>query len=170
MAIALVYSSKTGNTEKVARYIKEKVDQISVIASIDDINFNVDEFDKFVLCYWNDKGTADQKSLDFYATLKGKELFAFGTLGAYPDSEHAKSMIDKVAALLEENGNKVVGSSCCQGKIDPKLTAAFKQFPEGHPHAMNEERRKRHEEAAKHPDEQDCINAVASVKKAFTSL
>jgi hypothetical protein len=52
----------------------------------------------------------------------------------------------------------------CQGKIDPALTEQFKSLPPNHPHAMSDERMKRHLETAKHPDQADIERALAACK------
>ena len=47
----------------------------------------------------------------------------FGTLGAYPDSPHAKGCIRDSENMLKISGknNNVLGSFLCLGKIDEKL-------------------------------------------------
>ncbi|MDR0551761.1 MAG: flavodoxin family protein, partial [Spirochaetaceae bacterium] len=122
-----------------------------------------------LLGFWVDKGTADKKALKYLKSLSGQRIGLFGTLGAYPDSEHAKDCAHKVEDIVAAK-NTCLGSFLCQGKIDPKLTEMFSKIPKGLPHHMDEERRKRHEEAAKHPDGADIARAVeacaAMVSKA----
>jgi hypothetical protein len=111
--------------------------------------------------FWADRGNADAKALQYIGSLEGRNVGLFGTLGAYPDSEHARDMGKKVEAAAAEK-NTVLGCFLCQGKIDPALTERFKSLPADNPHAMTEERMKRHLEAAKHPDEKDIEAAVAA--------
>ncbi len=94
--------------------------------------------------------------------IEGKKVGVFGTLGAYPDSDHAKKTLKRVRELLEVK-NEVIAEFLCQGKVDPKLIEKFKELPAGHPHGMTEERRKRHEEASKHPNEQDIKEAQKNI-------
>ena len=54
-------------------------------------------------------------------TLKNKKVGTFGTLGAYPDSEHAQKCVEKISEALKANGNTVVAEFICQGAIDPKI-------------------------------------------------
>ncbi len=100
----------------------------------------------------------------------------FGTLGAYPDSEHADHCRKQATALVKDNrvhgvtalvkDNHVHGVFLCQGKVDPelikKMAEMFKDFPDN-PHAMTPERQARLAEAAKHPDEADLINAQKAI-------
>jgi flavodoxin len=162
----IVYSSKTGNTKKLAEGIHSGFTEQNITARIAPVEDNPlpapDE--TLLLGFWIDKGTADEKALAYLKNIKGRRIGLFGTLGAYPDSDHAKDCARKVEGIAAEK-NICLGSFFCQGKIDPKLTEMFKQFPAGHPHAMDAQRIKRHEEAAKHPDDADIANAAAACMK-----
>ncbi|MDR2159967.1 MAG: flavodoxin family protein, partial [Treponema sp.] len=114
-----------------------------------------------LLGFWVDRGTADRKARRYLKGLSGQKVGLFGTLGAYPDSNHAKDCAEKVRELAGKE-NTCLGCFLCQGKIDPKLTELFSKIPKGLPHSMDEERRKRHEEAAKHPDGEDIAAAAAA--------
>lgn len=157
MKILLTYSSKTGNTRKVAEGIYEILPEGSLITPIEE-NINPNEFDLILVGFWVDKGMADEKAKKYMEKIEGKKVGVFGTLGAYPDSDHAKKTLKRVRELLEVK-NEVIAEFLCQGKVDPKLIEKFKELPAGHPHGMTEERRKRHEEASKHPNEQDIKEA-----------
>ena len=64
-----------------------------------------------------DKGTANAGSARYMETVKNKKIGLFGTLGAYPDSDHAKQCMKKARALVQ--GNEILGEFLCQGKVDP---------------------------------------------------
>lgn len=168
MKILLTYSSKTGNTKKVADAIYEVMPKETVYKSIDE-DIDPNEFDIVLLGFWVDKGLPDEKSLDFIKKLKGKKVGIFATLGAYPDSDHAKSSLEKTWELLEPE-NKVIGDFICQGAVDPKLIKMFEDFPKGHPHYLDEARKKRHADAKKHPNEEDFNNAKATFKNMILDL
>ncbi|MDR0720091.1 MAG: flavodoxin family protein [Treponema sp.] len=161
----LVYSSKTGNTKKLAEGIREGLaaaltgEEIR-LATVEE-NPDPAGASWILLGFWADRGSADQKTLQYLKSLEGRRLGLFGTLGAYPDSAHARDISQKVKGLAAEK-NTVLGCFLCQGKIDPALTERFKSLPADNPHAMTEERMKRHLEAAKHPDENDIKAAVSA--------
>ncbi|MCL1991865.1 MAG: flavodoxin family protein [Spirochaetes bacterium] len=159
----VTYSSKTGNTRKLAAAIYQRFSANGIEARIAPVEEapQPQEGEVIFAGYWVDKGTADQKFLDYIAGLKGRKIGLFGTLGAYPDSEHARDCAEKLEALVREN-NVCLGTFLCQGKIDPALSEMFKKFPPGHPHFMDAERIKRHEDAAKHPDAADLEAAAES--------
>jgi flavodoxin len=168
----IVYSSKTGNTRKLAQGIHKGLVDAGIcdtrIAAAEE-NPEPADADWILLGFWADRGTADPKSLGYLKSLEGRKIGFFGTLGAYPDSPHAKDMGKKVQELGAEK-NTVLGCFLCQGKVDPALIERFKSLPPDNPHAMTEERIKRHEEAAKHPDENDIKAAVAAVLAMVGSL
>ena len=149
----IVYSSRTGNTERIARAVLEAAPPETELYPVREAP-NPDGYAWVFVAFWVDRGSADEDTRAFLVGLKGTAVGLFGTLGAYPDSEHAR---DVEAAVRESIGsdNRVLGCCLCQGKIDPKLTEMFKRFPSDHPHAWTPERAQRHADAASHPDEDD---------------
>lgn len=168
MKILLAYSSRTGNTKKVAEGVYEVLPDESLMVPIDE-GIDPNKFDLIIVGFWVDKGMADEKAKKYMEQIKGKKVAVIGTLGAYPDSNHAKKTMIRVRELLERE-NEVVAEFLCQGKVDPKLIERFKDLPPDHPHGMTEERRKRHEEASKHPNEDDIREAQEIFKNLIKSL
>jgi flavodoxin len=163
MRTLIVYSSLTGNTKMVAEAIREVFGDEADIFPVER-EPAADGYDLVAVGFWVDRGTADQKTQAYLRKLKNKKVALFATLGAYPDSAHARDSLANAASLLED-GNQMIGDFICQGKVDPKLVEGFENLPEGHPHAMNPERAARLREAAKHPDRADLENAKAAFVK-----
>ena len=97
-------------------------------------------------------------------------MAVYATLGAEPDSEHAKTSLQNGIDMLDSS-NEVMGRFICQGKIDPKLLEAMKKMfgtkvSKENFHAVDEKRLERHRKASTHPDEQDLANA----KKVFSEI
>jgi flavodoxin len=157
----IVYSSKTGNTRKLAEGIHRVLENSGFPARIAAVEEKPESGGApWILAgFWADRGQADEKALGYIRSLENRRVGLFGTLGAYPDSEHARDLAKKTEALTAEK-NTCLGSFLCQGKIDPALLERFKSLPPDNPHAMTEERRKRHEEAAKHPNDGDIVAAA----------
>ncbi|MDR2343714.1 MAG: flavodoxin family protein [Spirochaetaceae bacterium] len=158
----IVYSSKTGNTKKLAEGIRTGLAAALAETRIAAVEDSPDPAgaDWVLVGFWADRGNADRKALNYIKSLEGHRVGLFGTMGAYPDSGHARDISRTVQAVAAEK-NTVLGCFLCQGRIDPALTEQFKQLPPDNPHAMNEERIKLHLEAAKHPDEKDIEAAAA---------
>lgn len=157
MKNAIVYSSKTGNTKKVAEAIAQVVED-GVLMPVTELQ-DYTAYDRLIIGYWVDKGMPDEASLELIKRVHHKEIIFFGTLGASPESKHASSCIAKAEAIVleEGKGNTVLGSWLCLGKIDPKLLEMMAKMAPA-THTMTEERKARIEEANKHPDAQDCLN------------
>ncbi|MCG9969437.1 flavodoxin family protein [Pelotomaculum terephthalicicum JT] len=164
MKVLLTYSSRTGNTEKVAKAIQEVVPADTAFSQISGAP-PPEEFDMVVVGFWIDKGKPNQEALDYLSTLKNKKTAFFCTMGAHPDSPHGQKYIKEARTLFQEN--QLVGEFACQGKIDEKLIETFKAFPPGHPHALTEESMKRFEIASNHPDEADLDRARETFREIF---
>ncbi|MTI60303.1 MAG: flavodoxin [Firmicutes bacterium] len=157
MNCAVVYSSKTGNTKKVAEAIYQILPAGSGLFSVEQAPEPA-EFDILFLGFWVNRGLPDDKMKEYMEKVENMEVGLFATLGAYPDSEHARKSMEKAEGLLGA-GCQVLATFICQGKIDPSLTKKFERLPADHPHAMTVERRERHEIAKSHPDQQDLAKA-----------
>ena len=156
MKILLTYSSKTGNTKKVAEAIAET---LAVKAIPVEENPSPADYDLVVAGFWVDRGSADAKMKTYLGTLTRQKVAIFATLGAEADTEHAHNCLENGASLLGE-GCEVVGQFICQGKVSDEMVGMMKKmFPAGHPHAMTPERLARIEKASTHPDAADLAAA-----------
>lgn len=164
----IVYSSLTGNTQKVGEAIFEIMPEGTRISPVETAPA-ANEYDFVSVGFWVDKGTADKKTLEYIETIRDRKVALFATLGAKADSPHAQECLEKVARLLDKS-NALVGTFICQGKIDPKLTEAMKNFPKGHFHEMTTERQALHNEAAKHPDAKDLAEAQKTFMEMLTKF
>ena len=149
----IVYSSKTGNTEKVAKKFYEVAGERCDLAAVKQVPA-VDDYKVIFAGYWVDKGEPDKDMQEFLQTLDNKKVVLFQTLGAEAYSEHGISSLANAGRYLS-TGCKVVGTLSIRGAIDPKLIETMMKMPEGHSHAPTEESKKRWKDASTHPDEAD---------------
>lgn len=151
----VVYSSLTGNTKKVAEAVQSVIPNCD-ICSIDNLPENIYDYYFLAIGYWVDRGLPDKKSKNLINSIKNMNVGLFGTLGAYPDSPHAKGCIRDSENMLKIVGknNNVLGSFLCLGKIDEKLLDYMGKFM-GDSHPMTPERKERLLEAQTHPDSND---------------
>ena len=153
MKSCIIYSSVTGNTRKVAE---------ALAAASGAPCFPVreapdpDDYDLLALGFWVRLGQADSRMQEYMRRVLGKKIFFFGTLGAWPDSPHARRCAEGARSLLQEGGNTVLGGFLCQGRVNPKILEISRQKGR---HPMTPERRARLEEAARHPDTADLAEA-----------
>ncbi|MET3617716.1 flavodoxin [Peptoniphilus olsenii] len=116
----IIYSSKTGNTKRMAEKIYEvlKDEHQMTIKDIRDAP-EVEKFDFILLGAWIDRGTLETKTLKFLKTIKNKKIGLFATLGAMPDSEHGRKVIKNLEDLLIDRDS--LGQYICPGLVDPKM-------------------------------------------------
>lgn len=168
MRSLLVYSSKTGNTKKVAKAVFEALPEPKEFFSVEEAP-RANEFDFVLIGFWVDKGNADEKAANYLKGLKDKKIFLFGTLGAYPDSDHARSCLEKVKDLAQ--GNQILGTYLCQGRVDPELIKWMAENLKNDPrHSLTSERKEMLQEAEKHPDDNDLAEAANVVKEVLKGM
>jgi flavodoxin len=163
MKSLVVYSSRTGNTRKIAEAIHSVMPEGTQLSAVENAP-DPEGYDFLALGFWVDKGAPDTAMALYMEEVRGKSVGLFGTLGAWPDSDHARESMQRAVDRVE--GNTVLGTFLCQGKVDPKLLAAMAKMGEKSPHPMTEERKARLEEAARHPNEDDCEQA----RKVFAEI
>ena len=162
MKTLVVYSSRTGNTRMIAEAVHAVMPQGAQLFPVVQAPDPAD-YDFIALGFWVDKGGPDALMAEYMDRVSDRNVGLFGTLGAWPDSDHARDSMQK--AVDRVAGNRVLGTFICQGKVDPKLLAAMAKMS-ANPHPMSEERKARIEEAAKHPDAADC----AAAKEVFAGI
>lgn len=168
MKSMVVYSSRTGNTKAVAAAIQPAMPEGCEIYPVGEAPDSAN-YDLVAVGFWVDKGTADAQAKQYLSGITGKKIILFGTLGAYPDSDHARDSMARAAMLLPQ-GNSLLGTFICQGRVDPKLTERFKDLPAGHPHAPTPESLARHRAASSHPDEEDFAKAKKVIEKIVAGI
>ena len=170
MKTLVVYSSLTGNTKMIAEAIAEAMPNCDIFP-VQEAPYTVEGYDLVAVGYWVDKGMPDSRCKAWLEGVTNARIAFFGTLGAYPDSDHARECKEKAAALVCEpkRGNNVLGSWLCMGKIDPKVLEVMAKMAKN-VHPMTPERKARIEEAAKHPNAEDCRAAQEYIREVLASL
>lgn len=156
MKILILYSSVTGNTKFLAEHLFHPVHSVTCLP-IEKKPADTD-YDLLFLGFWVYRGKPDPRMLKFMQTLSGKNIAVFGTLAAYPHSEHARRLIDFTKELIEKN-NHYLGEFLCLGRLTQKrLEEKFSPKNPNTKHPLSEERIRRLLEGQKHPDLKDCAN------------
>ena len=159
MKILVTYSSKTGNTKKLAEGIFEGLGSMDkAILPMNEVN-DMSEYDIVLVGYWVDKGGPNTEAAEFLKTIEGKKVGVFATLAFWPDSEHGFKSIMAGEELVKEK-NHVIGRYICQGKISDQMVAMFEKMGENSPHKPTPEKRKRYAISANHPSQADIAVAA----------
>ena len=168
MKSLVVYSSRTGNTKAVAAAIHSAMPEGCEFYAVEEAPAAAD-YELVAVGFWVDKGTADAQAKKYLSGITDKKVILFATLGAYPDSDHARDSMARAAMLLP-HGNQLLGTFICQGRVDPKIAERFKDLPAGHPHAPTPESIARHQAASCHPNEQDFAKAKNVIGKIVARI
>lgn len=172
MNILITYSSKTGNTKKLATGIYRNINEESKLSvemkPMDEVKC-IEDYDAILIGYWVDKGGPNEEAKEFMKRIRGKKVGIFATLGAYPDSNHAFNSLVQGENLLKEN-NEIIGKYICQGAVDAKLIEAFKNLDSNNYHAITEEKLRRYKIARLHPNEAEILSASILFKERLTII
>lgn len=114
MKYAIIYSSKTGNTELLANVIKETM-QGECIA-FGKPNLSIEDAELYFVGSWVDKGSYDKEIIEFLKTLKNKKIFLFGTAGFQSSKPYYDRILNNVKQAIDDS-NTIVDEYMCQGKI-----------------------------------------------------
>ena len=161
MKYAIVWSSKTGNTELLARSIAEIVGEGCVYAGApDEAALNAD---RVYVGFWTDKGACDGSIADFLRGLGSQEVFLFGTAGFSGATSYFEQVLSQVRLLVPDTAT-VVGTYMCQGKMGMGVRRRYEAMREqGAPSDKVDALIANFDAALTHPDEADLRSLQDSV-------
>ena len=157
MSYAIICSSKTGNTEKLARRARE------VLGEKDEVP--VANADLVLLGSWTDKGGMDPALAEALPQLAGKRVFLFGTCGFGGSQAYYDRVLDRFAAALPA-GAQVVGRFMCQGQMPPAVRERYVKMAEQDPKKF-EPMIENFDRALGHPDDADLDAFEAALRSAL---
>lgn len=157
MSYAIICSSKTGNTEKLAQRAREVLGEKG--------EGPVADADLVLLGSWTDKGGMDPALTDALPQLAGKRVFLFGTCGFGGSQAYYDRVLDRFAAALPE-GAQVVGRFMCQGQMPPAVRERYVKMAEQDPKKF-EHMIENFDRALGHPDDADLDAFEAALRSAL---
>lgn len=153
MNCAITYCSPSGNTKQLAEKINEKLSDNLYFGQHDDKAL---EADRLYIGFWTDKGTCDQKTIDFLSKVHGKEIFLFGTAGYGGEQEYFDKILERVKTVVPQD-NTIIGGFMCQGKMPQGIRARYVKMKEENPDVAEKMDMmiENFDKALNHPNEQD---------------
>ncbi|WP_313154124.1 flavodoxin family protein BilS [Lacrimispora sp.] len=165
MDYLVVYTSNTGNTQKVAMKIfKTLPGKSKDIVSLEELHG--EEADTYFVGFWNNRGTCKTEVLDFLSDLHGKRVALFGTCGLSGNKEYFKQVEKQVAVFLPDD-NEYLGCFLCGGKMAPQILEKYRQMQAIHDTPQIRAMISAYEDGMLHPNEQDFKDAEKFVKSVL---
>ncbi len=173
MRIAVYYSSRTGNTEKlvtyVAEYLKEE-HEVSVFRTTDAVNTEeIAEADLYVLGFWCRKSGMDDLSLKLLESFSGKKILALGTMAGDALGDYGERVKGNARSSIEGH-NTCIGVFVCRGAVDLERKRKLLLLPEDDPKHITQEKYERYLLTQGHPDEEDLKRVAEFVKEKLSEF
>lgn len=165
MKYAVVYASATGNTAMLAEEIRLYMKNAECVY-FGEAKENIPPADIIFAGFWTDKGNCSDEIGNYLAGLQGQKIFLFGTAGFGGSKEYFSRILEQVKGHIPD-GNTVIGTFMCQGKMPASVKARYEKMLESDP---ENERIKamliNFDQALSHPDHHDLEELRAAVQKA----
>ena len=157
MTIAIIYSSCTGNTKKLAETIKDTLKNQNIIY-FGKVVENIPEADFYLIGSWTNKGQASDDIVHFVKKLKHKKIAYFGTAGYGGSEDYYRTLYERLKNLIDDS-NQIIGYFYCQGKMPMQVRERYVQMITEHPEDTKlNVSIQNFDEALSHPDEIDLEN------------
>lgn len=158
MKSLVVYSSKTGNTKKLAQAVFDSLKDEKEIYPVEEAP-DPSGYDFIAAGFWLMAGKPDPKIQEYLPKIaNGQSVFLFATHGAKPGSDHVNNALSHAKELVKKGEFK--GSFTCFGQLSEKIIEKLKSKPEPPPWYQGAE------PAQGHPDEAD----IEALKKTLSQL
>ena len=160
MKYAIVYSSRTGNTELLAQRLRDSLPKEDCLY-VGPPNKEALAAEKLYVGFWTDKGTCDESSAAFLRSITHQQVFLFGTAGFGGAPEYFEKILTAVKENLSETAT-VTGSYMCQGKMPVSVRKRYESMEES---AGRQAMLDNFDRALSHPDEQDFSALVEAARQ-----
>ena len=156
MKKAIIFSSATDNTKKLAQAIYDNLEDVIYCGKPSEEAL---EADLIFVGSWTKGATCIPDIKECLGAITNKKLFLFMTAGYGSTEEFFAPIINSMKEAVNDT-NKVVGTFICQGKVSDAKQAAIKKTDEAKYEAMKSEL----DNSTTHPDEADIAKLVAMIK------
>lgn len=170
MGYAIVYDSRTGNTERLAQEVSATLPSEGRVAfgSADGVDAAaLAQADRVYAGFWTNRGDCTDEMAEILAGLADKEIFLFGTCGFGADETYFAGVMARVAAHLPETA-RVIGTFMCQGRMPASVRVRYERQAEANPAQTARMRQliENFDAALDHPDDNDLARLRAAVESS----
>lgn len=126
MSYSVVFSSKTGNTERIAKRIRKAMGEqdCAYFGNPQDAPADARFADVVFVGSWTDKGQASSEAASFLSKLDGRRVFLFGTCGFGASDEYFNQVLARFRGLMPASC-ELAGSFMCQGSMEPAVRERY---------------------------------------------
>lgn len=157
MKIAIIYSSKTGNTKALAKAIKETLKNQNLIY-FNTPSKKIPMADIYIIGSWTFKGSPTDDIIQILKKIKNKKIAYFATAGYGGNPAYYQKLFERVKSYIDSS-NEILGYFYCQGKMPNQIKTKYEQMLKENP---NETKYKKmidtFDNALSHPNEEDLNN------------
>ena len=135
MDYVIVYDSRTGNTEALARAVADALPEEGRLASgrVEEVGASaLSRAERVYAGFWTNRGDCSDGMAELLSSLGGKEVFLFGTAGFGADETYFAGVMARAAAHVPESA-KIVGTFMCQGRMPASVRERYERQAEAHP-------------------------------------
>ena len=162
MKYAIVFSSQTGNTKQLAEAVSSVLPQAD-LCFFGSPSQEALQAERLFIGFWTDKGQCNKEIAAFLESVKGKEIFLFGTAGFGGSQEY----FDKILASVQkhiDHSNTVVGTFMCQGKMPASVRERYVKMKNSPLPIPNIDTMiENFDKAISHPDHEDIDRLKGSI-------
>lgn len=168
MQAMVIYSSETGNTQKIAAAI------FAAIPGESKDMQRVDEYkgkdaDTYFIGFWTNKGDCDTQIANLLSGMHGKRIALFGTCGAGRDGVYYDQIVRQVKSWIAPD-NDYAGAFLCQGKMPMQVRKRYEaQMPGGEGEDWIKMAIRNFDEALLHPDQTDLEDAAEFAREVMSA-
>lgn len=166
MGVQIIYTSRTGNTEKLAEAVFAAVPVKEKNVKRIEERTERDDGELYLIGFWTDRGTASAEILDLLSGLHGKKVALFGTCGMGNDPDYYKRILNSIAAFIPDDC-EYLGGFLCQGKMPIQVRQRYESMREVSDDGRIDRMIRNFDEALLHPDRDDLRAAAEFVKSLF---
>ena len=163
---SIVYSSRTGNTEFLARAIREALPQESC-EYFGPAERRALKSSLLFIGFWTDKGACDSDTSLFLNAVHNKRIFLFGTAGFSGNDSYYAAILTQVKELIDPS-NRILGAFLCQGKMPAPVRRRYEELLRQNPgDSKVRQLLENFDRAADHPNAADCEALLRCVEQAL---
>lgn len=162
MEYSIVYSSRTGNTRRLALALGEALPAEECLYQGPVGEAAALAAQRIYVGFWTDKGTCDGDTAEFLSRLTHQQVFLFGTAGFGGSPEYLEGILERVKALLPQ-GVRCLGGFMCQGEMPASVRKRYEAMEDGPRRSAMLENFDR---AVGHPDGEDIQRLQAAARAA----